>query len=377
MAQINKSEQRFNTVLGALTADAASLGTHWIYDQQRIYDLTPVSPEFHSPNKTDYEGVLSYFAHDRKRVGDLSHYGEQTLLLLRALINNKGLYNKAQYQDLFAQHFGYGGDYIGYIDRPTRDTLDNLATVQRQTTTQANLITFDGSDEHKQTIHSLVTDIVKQDKAYASLNTSGIDKQHIPYALDLLNTLKPLNAYHGADDEQLPAISKLPSLVAIYAGNNDLNILTESAVRVTNDNNRAVAFGLVASKMIEAAILTRNIPSIIDAARQAATPEIRDLIDQTIQLKKMSTIEATKHIGMSCQLEFGIPSVIHNLTQQTSFVDAVRQNIYAGGDTCGRAILLGAVLGNVYGIGDDKGIPQNWVDKLNQKEQITALLNTH
>jgi len=374
MVQRNKLEQRQCTVLGALTADAASLGSHWIYDQQRIHDITPITPEFHCTSKANYEGVLSYFAHDRKTVGDLSHYGEQTLILLRALVNNNGLYNKSHYQEHFAQYFGYGGDYIGYIDRPTRDTLDNIAAAQHQATKQANAISFNGSDEQKQKILALVTDIVKQNQDSSTIKRANIDNQHLAYALELFTALQPLSGYHGADDEQLPAIAKLPALLAFYAGDSHLGQLTESAVRVTNNNDRAVAFGQVASKMIETAILTQDIPSVIEAARQAASPEIRTLIDQALHLKDKTTADVTKQLGMSCQLAFGIPSVIHNLSQQGSYTEAIRQNIYAGGDTCGRAILLGSVLGNIYGIGEEKGIPHPWIEKLHQKAQLTMLL---
>ena len=126
--------------------------------------------------------------------------------------------------------------------------------------------------------------------------------------------------------------------------------------------------------MIEAAILTQDVLSVIEAARQSATPEILLLIDQALNLQNISTPEATKQLGMSCNLEFGIPSVIHNIMQQNNFTESVRQNIYAGGDSCGRSVLLGAVLGNIYGVGKDNGVPQSWVEKLNQKEKITHLL---
>jgi hypothetical protein len=372
----SKAKQLKNTLLGALTADAASLGFHWIYDQQRIHDISPSSPEFHSPSTADYEGVPSYFAHGKKNNGDLSHYGEQALTLLRSLSDNEGGYSRSHYQQLFCQHFGYGGDYNGYIDRPMRDSLDNITTDQRQASEQANAIDFDGDDEQKQKLIALVTTIIKQNKSLSTIEQSGIDNKDLPYAKALFQALKTLADYHGADDEQLPAIAKLPALAAIYAGDAHLEKLTESAVRVTNNNDRAVAFGQVTSKMIETAILTQDIPSVIEAARQSATAEILTLIDQALGLQNKTTAEVTKQLGMNCNLECGIPSVIHNLSQQNSFAESIKQNIYAGGDSCGRAILLGAVLGNIYGIGGDKGIPQAWINKLGQKQTIEALLNT-
>jgi len=372
----SKAEQLKNTLLGTLTADAASLGCHWIYDQQRIHDITAGSPEFHNLDPADYQGVPSYFAHGKKDSGDFSHYGEQALTLLRSLSTNEGIYNRSHYQELFCQHFGYGGNYRGYIDRTIRDSLDNITTHQRQSSQQANTIAFDGDDEQKQQLIALVTNIIKQNQSVSAIEQSGLDNKDLSYARALFQALKTLADYHGADDEQLPAIAKLPALIAIYAGDEHLEKLTESAVRVTNNNDRAVAFSQVASKMIETAILTQDIPSVIEAARQSATAEILILIDQALSFKNETTLEVTKQLGMNCNLECGIPSVIHNLSQQNTFTESIKQNIYAGGDSCGRAILLGAVLGNSYGIAGEKGIPQAWIDKLNQKRTIEALFNT-
>jgi len=49
----------------------------------------------------------------------------------------------------------------------------------------------------------------------------------------------------GADDMQLPAVSKLPPLVACYLGRSDLLAVVEAAVRVTNHNDQAVAWTLL------------------------------------------------------------------------------------------------------------------------------------
>ena len=118
-----------NLILGALVADAATCGLHWIYDQQRILVVADKTPEFHPPTQSDYDGVPSFFSHGKRSVGDCSHYGEQAFVLLNALASNNGKYDRAQYQDAFKAHFSYGGDYVGYIDRPTKDTLDNIILI--------------------------------------------------------------------------------------------------------------------------------------------------------------------------------------------------------------------------------------------------------
>ena len=369
-----------NLILGALIADAATLGLHWIYDQQRIFDVAGKTPEFHPPTKSDYEGVPSFFAHGKKSVGDWSHYGEQAFVLLNALANNNGKYNKAEYQDAFRASFSYGGDYVGYIDRPTKDTLDNITLIEHGVLQQANALPLNNDNEVKQNVISLAMAKIKQTDSITTAElqdsiSSELSLELKPQYLDnLLSCLSPLLNYQGADDVQLPAISKLPALAAVYANQSELSQHTESAVRVTNNNDHAVSYGQIASKMMAAAITTQNIDSVTEAGRQAATPDILLLIDNALKASDKTTPEFTKQIGMSCNLELGIPSVFHNLNQHSSYQDAIRQNCLAGGDSCGRSILLGAILGAVHGIGTEKGIPTTWHEKLNQKHSIAQLM---
>jgi ADP-ribosylglycohydrolase len=369
-----------NLILGALIADAATLGLHWIYDQQRIFNVAGKTPEFHPPTKSDYDGVPSFFAHGKKSIGDCSHYGEQAFVLLNALANNNGKYNRVKYQDAFREHFSYGGDYVGYIDRPTKDTLNNITLIEHGVLQQANALPLNNDHEVKQNVISLAMAKIKQtgNITTAELQNSISSELSLElesqYVDNLLNCLSPLLNYLGANDVQLPAISKLPALAATYANQPELKQHTESAVRVTNNNDLAVSYGHIASKMMEAAITTQNIEKVIEAGRQAATPDSLLLIDNALNTSDKTTAELTKQIGMSCNLELGIPSVFHNLNQHLSYQESIRQNCQAGGDSCGRSILLGAILGAVHGIGTEKGIPIAWHEKLNKKQSITELM---
>lgn len=379
---MNNSNQ--NLIIGALTADAATLGLHWIYDQQRIKDLTGKAPEFHPPTKSDYDGVPSFFAHGKKSVGDLSHYGEQAFVMLESLSSKAGLYNKEQYQATFREHFSYGGDYVGYIDRPTKDTLNNITISEHKVLKEANAIPF-SSEEISEIKQSLITLVLNQLIQNANIEIDELKKsahselkQHIDTnsLLHLITCLQPHLQFHGADDVQLPAISKLPALVAVLVNQTRLEHDVESAVRVTNNNDIAADYGRIASKMMETAILTQNIESVIQAGRKAATPAIMPLIDNALNASNKTISEFTKEIGMSCNLEFGVPSVFHNLNQQLSFQESIRQNTLAGGDSCGRSILLGGILGAVHGIGTEQGIPTAWYEKLTKEQAITQLIKS-
>lgn len=302
---------------GALVADAASLGFHWLYNQERIASLAGAAPEFRAPNAADYLGPdgdgLGYFAHEGKRPGDPSHYGAQMLAMADAL-GPEG-YNPEEYAARFREWFGYGGQWVGYIDRPTRATLNRMAEAEAEE--------------------------------------------------------EPLTTC-GADDAQLPAISKLPPLVIRHQGASNLRALVESAVRVTNDRDDAVAWGLAIAAMIEAALKGASPEETVAAAR-GVTPHIDSQIEAALALRGKSAEEAAQTFALHCQLEAAFPVIIHLVANAGNYRDAIRANIRAGGDSCGRAIPLGAILGACFADDAAKGVPSEWLGRVSVPGALTAL----
>lgn len=276
--------------LGALVADAAAMGLHWIYDQDHITRMAPDKPEFHPPSAADYDGAKGYFAHPERRPGDQSQYGEQVLVMHRAVAG--GSYDH--------------GAYVGYIDRATRDSLNNAVGVA------------------------------------------------------------DLTQAKGSDDVQLPAIAKLPPLVAamVDAPDEAFFASVDSAVAVTNENAVSREYGRIAGAMMRAAARGASADEAVAAGRGHAGVEAAALIDEATGLTGKPSNAVAEHFGMACYLTSGIPVVVHNILLSRTFAEAVRRNIYAGGDTCGRAILLGAVMGALHGPGGETGIPENWVGYL-------------
>ena len=178
----------------------------------------------------------------------------------------------------------------------------------------------------------------------------------------------------GADDRQLPATAKLPALIACYTGATELHAVAESAIRVTSNNDFAVAFGLAATDMIECAVQTGDIEASVAAGKNSGSAEVGKLLDDALARRKQTAEEATSHFGMACDLDYGLPSVTHNAVTASGFEDAIRRNIYAGGDNCGRAIILGAIAGACYGVGGASGIPQAWLDKTSVIDRAQSLI---
>lgn len=191
---MNTDQRRRAAIMGALVADAATLGAHWIYDVGRIAQLRADhggSAAFLPVRAAHFAGKGNYFVHGARASGMNTQYGAVTALAL-ASVQRQGGFDPATYQAEYAAFFGAGGGYAGYIDRPTRGTLANLAA--------------------------------------GKTDPSGID------------------------DDQLPAIATLPVVVAAHFGADDLAARVQAAISVTNVNPIARAQGAVFADLLAAVI---------------------------------------------------------------------------------------------------------------------------
>ena len=377
-------EQRIrarNSILGAFVADAAAVGFHWVYSQRRIVELAPKAPEFREPSEDDYEGGVGYFAHATKRAGDLSQYGEQMLVMLRSLAQTQGCYEQAHYTEQFRRHFGYGGEFVGYIDRPTRQTLDRIYRDEHAALEAVGAITYAGDTRDQQSMLTKVLAAVKQHEGQALQDRVEWYAGQMPepelsrsYGLALVAALAPSGEYPGADDEQLPAVSKLPPLVACHLDDPALAAVSESAVRVTNNATRAVDFALVCTTLLRASVQGASMPEALKESVEAGSGTTRDVLSRALA-STTSVREVSKACGLHCDLGAGVPSLMYNLQTANSFTEAIRHNIYAGGDNCGRAIMLGAVCGAQFGMDGEYGIPSAWLSQVRGIDAINTLID--
>lgn len=375
-----------NLVLGALVADAATMGMHWLYDQDRIAEVAPDAPEFIGPDPVHFEGFPAFFAHGGRVAGEVSQYGEQSLVMARALVASGGQYDADVYAAHFRVHFGYGGKYVGYIDHATRDTLDNFRRAEDKILARVKAIPYEGDPADMSALVGKANAVIKKhpSAAVAAEFEKAVRVTHdvesiVDYGHKILNEILAIGPVYGARDEQLPAIAKLPPLVAVQsvAGVDPATFAQSavSAVRTTSDHHRSIAYAPVCAKMLQAAVLGADMDAVIAAGRAEANDEIDTLLATAVSMRDQPNTEVTKHFGMACDLRFGVPSVVHNIATAPDYTTAVRRNIYAGGDNCGRSMLLGAIAGAVYGVGGAHGIPQAWIDRLIARDEIAALMD--
>lgn len=379
--------QARDLITGAFVADAASMGLHWIYDQNHIQKIAPSNPEFRTPSAADYKDVPGYFAHENRVAGDQSQYGHQALVMLRSLHANDGHFNVNHYSQLFRKYFGYGGDYIGYIDHATRETLDNFIRLEDEALTRARALPFDG-DESLTTalvikalsIRSQYSAEMVTAKFEEAIRITHDNEKVVAHGFKVLAEIEAMGAEKGADDEQFPATSKLAPLIGITRAKNladgaELIALAESAITVTHSHARALSYGGVVASMMEAAADGSDAEGIVQAALSTADAPIKEALGLALSMKDQHLNEVTQHFGLACDLRYGVPSIVHNIANASSYSEAIRNNIYAGGDTCGRSMILGALAGAVFGVDGESGIPSAWIDRLSVKQELDALLD--
>lgn len=293
-------------ILGALVADAASLGLHWLYDPARIAEIEKKGElAFKQPDAADYTGTSGYFAHGGKQAGESSGYGEVCLLMLKHLAKH-GEFDRAAYQFEFRTLFGPGGDYVGYVDSPTRQTLRVLLP---------------------------------------------LDINNFP-------------ALSGADDDQMPALATIPVLVASHQGSHDMLMeRIEQVVRITNNNDIAVAAARCAASALFGILRGKPMVQALTDAMVVAGDVLKPSLAQTLATDVLDSVAAANCFGSACHVTEGLPIVFHIARHAPDYTSAVKANIRAGGDCCGRAIILGALVAAHEALRQDvaSSIPLSWL----------------
>ncbi|MEP5760445.1 MAG: ADP-ribosylglycohydrolase family protein [Litoreibacter sp.] len=284
------TNRKASALMGALIADAAALGLHWVYDVERITNAVGQgSAAFVPLDIKHFESKPIFFVHGARKDGMLSQYGEVLALAMTSILKHNG-FTTQTYQTDYAAHFGPGGQYQGYIDHPTRGTLANIAREQ--------------------------------------LDPSGVD------------------------DDQHPALATLPAIVARY-GADPAQI--ERAIKVTNVNDDADHYGAIFAQTLAAVLSGTPLKDALKAAANA--PDLQAALDTT----ETSSTEYGAVTRRACHLPQGVPLSWHILNNSSSYQEAIEANVLAGGDSCGRAIIVGALAGAAHGM---KGIPHEWMLKL-------------
>lgn len=181
----------------------------------------------------------------------------------------------------------------------------------------------------------------------------------------------------GANDTQANAIAHMPIIVARYAGDPKMLSIVADAIRVTQNTDEAVAFGLAGARILENVILGKSttgllavkavIAELLNSTRTHPMPQDADLahrLQDVLQKLDTPNIEVVKSIGQACDYPFNLISGSHLIAQvgdggSAGYVNGTRQTILAGGDNGSRNMFVGAVLGALA----PESIPTDWKKK--------------
>ena len=290
-------------VMASFAADALSLGVHWIYNTNVIDKKWGPVENYIKPERPTY--------HPTKDLGDFTHYGDQTMVLLKSVAENSGFslnHFAKSWQDFFKS-------YDGYFDGATKDTLDNL--------------------------------------------TAGKDISKV-----------------GSESDDLAGAARIAPLVYCYR--NDERKLIESVrsqTAFTHNNQQVIdsaeLFARVAGKVVRGATPVAAIKQVVDDGF-SREPYTKWVIDGLKSADK-DTRQAMLDFGQMCEIEAAFPCVIHLIARyEENLSQGLIENAMAGGDSAGRGLVAGMILGAHLGL---EAIPQRWLTELRAYARIVELMD--
>lgn len=298
---------------GGLCGDAFCLGSHWIYSLNEIAHTFP-------------EGIVGFETpafghyHHGKQSGDLTHYGDAALVMLTS-VAERGCFEAADFGARLLKLM-IEDNYPGYRDKATLGMIANY--------------------------------LAHLDKSPAV----------------------PFDYQQGADDDQPATVTHIAPVVVAHLGDGDLLDTLAAATRVCQNNIRAIAYTQAAG-MILRNLLCGSTPesAVAETRKIMASPdmpwsEVNKRMKVACAARMLDTTEATMLFGQSCPLYSSFTAALHTtLLCQNDFTRAIRATAQAGGDSAGRAAMIGAWLGAYLGVG---GVPEAWRSRLTAHDRIEA-----
>ena len=289
-------------VLGSFAADSLSLGVHWVYNTNVIDKKWGRVENYIKPERPTY--------HPTKDLGEFTHYGDQTLVLLKSVSESAG-FDMNRFADSWQSFFK---DYDGYVDGATKDTLANF------------------------------TDGKAPDQA-------------------------------GSESDDLAGAARIAPLVYCYAEDPDRLVASARQQTLLSHNNPLVIDTAEYFARVAVKVLQGNPP--VEAMKQTLEAGFDrepylNWVASGLESVEQDTRQVMLDFGQMCEIEAAFPCVVHLIAKyEGNLKEGLVENAMAGGDSAGRGLIAGMVLGAQAGM---KAIPENWLSELKAYEQISGYL---
>ncbi len=249
--------------------------------------------------------------HPNKELGEFTHYGDQAMVLLESVAACSGFR-----LNHFAQSWqNFFKSYDGYFDSATKATLDNLAA---------------GKDI----------------------------------------------AEAGSGSDDLAGAARMAALVYCYRNDEDKLIESVRLQTAFTHNHPEVIdsaefFARVTAKVLGGVMPVAAINQVV--ADGFSQGPFAKWVDDGLKSAKTETRQAALDFGQMCEIEPAFPCVIHLIARyEENLSQCLIENAMAGGDSAGRGLVAGMVLGAHLGLG---AIPQRWLSELKAYSRIVELMH--
>ncbi len=290
-------------VLISLAADSLALGAHWIYDTSAIDRTFGRVEELLKPPENSF--------HPTKDAGEFTHYGDQTVLLLEYLRDNR-VFELGEFAEKWLD---YMKRYNGYMDNATKQTIFNMEKGDSPDSCGSPSSDLGGASRISPLIFTLYNEPDKLDK---NVKEQTAMTHNNPVVIESAVLLARITL------EALKGISPLDALQTVLSDEPDDYMLSP-------------------------------------------------LIKAGLKSKGQDTRRTILGFGQMCEAGSALPSVIHLLaTYENDTKNALIENVMAGGDSAARGMIVGMVLGAYHG--ESSGIPDKWINDLKGHDRIIECL---
>lgn len=248
------------------------------------------------------------FTAPSKKLSDFTHYGDAALLLLHSLIQQQG-FSARDFGANFVETFA-SPDYFNPTSKTTHETIENYHL--------------------------------------------SLEEGHPDLGYEFQG---------GANTADVDTATRLAPLVALYWDDVKLFSIVDRATRVTQNNELAVAYMRSYARILRHLFQGEELRQVVVHEIEPAandTPldlHVRKNIKHALTLESQNISEATKQLGKSSHLDQSYPAAIQAALKLQDFKNAILETFQAGGDSAGRAALIGTWLGAYLGLA---AIPEEW-----------------
>lgn len=288
---LDAREIRWHMFEESLMGDAFALGTHWIYDLNRVESLLGTESGLQEPPPDTF--------HIGKHRGDQTHYGDQALMLFDFLQAGKGNYDGEAFRKFWLDRMKV---YQGYQDTATRESIALLESGARY--------------------------------GYLSDELGGA----VRIASVLYWVEDPQEAVSTAVDQARLTHGSAQSLLVT-------DLFARTAVRLLQGETHPIIEVIRSVRDEQSEQLQRGDQTDV-LVQAGARIEFFDVaLDHALKYLDRTPRETAVGLGQSCHAHHALPVILNILARNADYRESLRINSLIGGDSAARAMLIGLLLG--------------------------------